>query len=771
LRASRTIFFFLSFIPFSLLSTASALGAIILTPTVTPISAATYNESIQLIYNGVITATAGAGVAPYTYTLTEPTYTTLPQNNPYFPWLGPGAYTLLVTDASGQTASVPLTISFLYPQPTLTVSSIVQPSLCSRSDGGFTLNAGGGTPPYSYSIDGGNTFSGTATFSNLSGGVYYALVKDSKGQLCIIGDNPTATMGGVVNLAATSCPIHTDLEVAATTCANTGGMTITVYSNSPPVRFSLDGTNFWTLPPNQFFPGVYEYDTTTGLAPGAYNTVTRDAGGGLNLFSVSIEKYCFPNLAVNVSAATCGHNDGSIGITPSYSSPPYSYTLDGVNYQGAPGFSGLAAGYYNILAMDGNGQTDNVTVFVGGLCPGVTATVTPETCANGDGSITATGSTGSPPYQYSIDGMHFQSSNTFSGLAAGGYTLTVRDNASLTGTTTATIGIDSNLTVDAGSDLTLCQGASAILGAVSNGANFSWSPTAGLDNPGALDPRVSPQTTTKYYLTATLGVCSHTDSVGVNVNPAPVADAGNDTAICSGQSVQLGGSGGQGYQWTPSTNLDQPASADPNVTRPPSTITYHLTVTAANGCPSINDAQVIVTVTPPPKAFAGKDTSVLTGEPVLLRTVDVNNSGFNSYSWSPGAGLSNPSIPNPVATPRQNITYTVLASSPDGCEASASISIKVYSSIGVFVPNAFTPNGDGHNDILRAVPLGISTLRYFSVFSRAGQRIFFTANPSEGWDGSFNGRAQNTGVYVWIAAGIDLNGHLIEQSGTVMLIR
>jgi gliding motility-associated-like protein len=846
LRPSRTIFFFLICITLSLLSGRSALGAITLTPTVTPISAETYNGSLQFIYDGVITAIAGGGTAPYTYTLAGPFSTSAAVNNPYFPGLGPGTYTLTVTDATGQTASTTLTMGFLYAQPSLTVSSIVQPSLCRTTDGGFTLNASGGTPPYTYSIDGGNNYVTNSTFTNLSGGIYYVSAKDTRGQIGIVGSNPTSATGGVIALSAPFCMLNPGISASLNTCGNGGNMNISVYSTSPPINFSLDGLNYWSLPLNPAFPNTYRYDTT-GLAPGLYNTVTTDFTGNITRFAMCIAKSCIPDLSVFAQGATCHHSDGIIIALAANSSPPYSYTLDGVNYQISSRFTGLSYGYYNVLVKDGAGVTSNATVLVGGGCPVVTATATAATCNLNDGSITATagqgfptyqwsidgvnfqvtniftgvksgnytvtirdmmgqtgtctvtvpnncisvsaavvdskcdnnsgsitataGGGGTPPYKYSIDGTNFQTSNLFSGLGAGIYTLTIQDPTTLEGTSTATVAIDSNLTVDAGSDLTICDGASATLGAVSNGAGFSWLPTAGLDNPTALSPRASPQTTTKYFLTATLGVCSHTDSVLVNVNPAPVADAGNDTSICSGQSVQLGGSGGQGYQWTPSTNLDQPASADPNVTRPPSSITYHLVVTGVNSCPSINDAQVTVTVTPPPKVFAGQDTTVLTGESILLHASDVNNSGFNSYSWTPATGLSNPSIPNPVATPQQTTTYTVLAETADGCEGSAGVTLKVFTRIGIFVPNAFTPNGDGHNDILRAVPLGIKTFHYFSVFNRTGQRIFFTANPSEGWDGSFNGQLQNTGVYVWIAAGIDLNGHLIQRNGTVTLIR
>jgi gliding motility-associated-like protein len=207
------------------------------------------------------------------------------------------------------------------------------------------------------------------------------------------------------------------------------------------------------------------------------------------------------------------------------------------------------------------------------------------------------------------------------------------------------------------------------------------------------------------------------------------------------------------------------------VTAPAQTITYQLMVTDANGCTSLQPAQVTVTVTPPPEVFAGNDTSVLVGQPVPLNAVDVNNSGFDSYTWSPATGLSNAFVQKPIAYPTESTLYTVVASTADGCTGTASISIKVYEVSDIFVPSGFTPNGDGHNDLLRAIPIGIRDFKYFVVYNRWGQRVFQTADPAIGWDGTLNGQMQGTGTFVWMAAGVDYKGTLIQRKGTTILIR
>jgi gliding motility-associated-like protein len=180
---------------------------------------------------------------------------------------------------------------------------------------------------------------------------------------------------------------------------------------------------------------------------------------------------------------------------------------------------------------------------------------------------------------------------------------------------------------------------------------------------------------------------------------------------------------------------------------------------------------VTVTVIQRPKVFAGNDTAVQINQSLPLQAVDVNQSRFTSYQWSPAQGLSNPSSQDPTALIRGNITYFVTATTPEGCAGKDSIVIEAYVYSDIIVPNAFTPNGDGHNDVLRAIPVGMKELRYFTVFSRWGQQVFTTSNSSMGWDGTLNGHALAPGAYVWMAGGVDYTGKAVQRRGVAILIR
>jgi gliding motility-associated-like protein len=167
----------------------------------------------------------------------------------------------------------------------------------------------------------------------------------------------------------------------------------------------------------------------------------------------------------------------------------------------------------------------------------------------------------------------------------------------------------------------------------------------------------------------------------------------------------------------------------------------------------------------------GNDTLIGTNQPLQLNALDLNNSGFDQWLWTPFTGLSDPYIPDPVALLTDNITYTLTATAPGGCSATGTISVKLYAGPSIYVPNAFTPNGDGHNDLLKAIPVGILEFKYFVIFNRWGQQVFYSNDPGKGWDGTLNGIPQDPGGFVWMTAGIDFKGNLIQKKGTVLLMR
>ena len=531
--------------------------------------------------------------------------------------------------------------------------------------------------------------------------------------------------------------------------------------------------------------GSYTYNVdgiifnSTGSFPGLpaaqYVVSVTDLVTGITFsnFNVFVSSGCM-TVTTSVNDATCGNANGKITVTATGGAGYYEYSIDyGSDFYSTNVFTGVTAGTYTILVEDADG---NITTAVASVDDLVGATITstpvvPASCLNDDGTVTVNTSGGTPPLSYSINGGSYGTNTEFSDVASGNQTISVQDHNGCLTSTVVPVPMNNNLTFSVGAGVIICQGTQTTLPVTSNAASYTWTPAAGLSNAAIADPVADPAVTTTYDVTAVLGVCTQTGSVTVTVLPAPTASAGPADTICPGKSTELQGGGGATYQWSPATYLSDPTTADPIVEQPARSITYSLTVFGANGCASVQPASQLVYVTPPPMVFAGDDTAVLAGQPVPLDAIDVNNSGFTQYAWSPASGLTNPSVQDPTAQITANITYTVTATTADGCSGTGSIIIAVVGSSNIVVPNAFTPNGDGHNDVLRVDAIGIRDFKYFSVFNRWGQEVFTTSNQGMGWDGMRGEQVEPAGVYIWAAMGLDFSGRTVLRKGTVILIR
>ena len=238
---------------------------------------------------------------------------------------------------------------------------------------------------------------------------------------------------------------------------------------------------------------------------------------------------------------------------------------------------------------------------------------------------------------------------------------------------------------------------------------------------------------------------------------------------------------GTSYKWLTTNSLYDPNNG--NIPYTPYTISalvapsksanYILSVQNA-GCQNILLDTFHVKVFPPLIVNAGPDTSVVVDQPLQLFATASDTSDI-AYLWIPAYGLNSTTINNPISTLGpllDSITYQVIATSSFGCTGSASKKITIYKTApDIFVPSAFTPNNDGRNDILKAIPVGIAKFNYLKIFNRWGQLLFNTIDANRGWDGTANGVQQPSGTYVFITEGIDFLGKSVFRKGTIVLIR
>lgn len=349
------------------------------------------------------------------------------------------------------------------------------------------------------------------------------------------------------------------------------------------------------------------------------------------------------------------------------------------------------------------------------------------------------------------------------------YVVTISDNGCVN-TDSVRVRVVNSVTLRASNDTTICQGDAIQLGATSDGLQFSWTPVANLDNPNIINPIAITNSTTTYNVVATIGSCTATDQVVVTTVPYPGANAGPPQTICYNTSAQLNGSiVGIRFEWQPTSYLSNPNILNP-VSTPPRTTQYILLSYDTLGCPKPGRDTILVTVQPKVKAFAGNDTTVVVNQPLLF-----NGTGGVSYQWSPGTGLSNTGIFNPIGVYGSNIDsvrYKLVVRDAIGCPDSAYVTVRIFKTApSIFVPTAFTPNNDGLNDVVRPIAVGIRRILYFSIYNRWGQLVFTTTVNKKGWDGKINGRTQDSNVYVWMVSAEDYEGRPIFQKGTVALIR
>lgn len=194
---------------------------------------------------------------------------------------------------------------------------------------------------------------------------------------------------------------------------------------------------------------------------------------------------------------------------------------------------------------------------------------------------------------------------------------------------------------------------------------------------------------------------------------------------------------------------------------------YNVSLVASNarGC---TDTAVRIVDIERFRPFAGNDTIIVKGE-----TINFNALGGGSYVWTPATNLTDRFIGNPSGyyPDTGRYSYNVLIRSPRGCEGNDSINIWVVNQSSVFVPTAFTPNGDGLNDVLRPIGVGYRNIRYFRVFNRYGQQVFYTTKFNEGWDGRFNDVPQDSGTYFWVLSITNREGNDEMVKGDSILVR
>ena len=192
-----------------------------------------------------------------------------------------------------------------------------------------------------------------------------------------------------------------------------------------------------------------------------------------------------------------------------------------------------------------------------------------------------------------------------------------------------------------------------------------------------------------------------------------------------------------------------------------------LRVTSSFGCSNESSNNIRINAV---QLFTNKDTIAVVNEPLQLFAA-----GAASYLWQPVNVLSNTNAANPIFKAPNSGLYpiTIKDTTAQGCKGTNSFTVTVYSTAGLLLPNAFSPNGDKTNDLFRLNCAGMQSLSFFRIYNRYGQTIYEQRNCSKstGWDGRYKGSLQNPGAYVYVWEGVNFTANLLSGKATLMLVR
>jgi len=510
--------------------------------------------------DGGACALVSTGVAPFTYQWDDGSLQTTACATGLFS----GGYNVLVTDATGCTATEPVTVNNLG-APTFVISSFGDASCFGACDGFATVLVTNGTAPYTYSWDD-PLAQTTATATGLCAGNYIITVIDSNGcfgNVSVIIAEPTVLSVTISSITDATC--NGDCDGEASVIVSGGTSAYTYQWNDPGLQTTL---------------------TATGLCAGTYGVTVSDANGCIATTSATISEPLVITLTTSAVGAHCGLSDGSASVTAvGGNGSPYGYLWTGG--QNTATAVNLLAGTYTVVVTDILGCTDSATVTVNDIPPG-TATISliVDVSCNGDSDGTATVSMagGTPPFTYLWDDGNSQTTVTATGLYAGIYNVDVTDSNGCVVTANAVINQPTLITITPANDSATCNG-------TCDGKVYAF-PAGGTPPYNYLwdDPFTS-TTNIVGSLCAGLYTVTVTDNKGCTaiqsttiVEPTPILLTETHANANCGQADGIatvsvsGGTGPYVYLWSPPGNQTTPFIS--NVLAG----TYIATVTDANGC-------------------------------------------------------------------------------------------------------------------------------------------------------------------------------------------
>ena len=638
---------------------SNTVTAVVTEPTILDLTATnTVHVDCKGNSSGEVTVAGTGGTTPYQYSISGGSYST----SATFKSLSAGTYVLRVKDKNGCIKSLNVTITEPSSALSISLSTKVNVDCKGNSTGSIAVSASGGTGPYSYNI-GGGTYGSSASFGTLAVGTYTVGVKDSKGctaSISISITEPSAVLSGSITQVNVSCNGFGD-----------GNVTLSISGGTPGYKCYWTGPGTYTSTaknPSSLSAGTYNFEITDTNNCKKTGTVTITEPSALSISSTSI-----------TDVLCKGNSTGNVSVSASGGTTPYSYNINGGSYGTSSTFNSLSAGTYTIGVKDKNGCTNSISVTIKEptFSLNVVSVNSDVDCfGNSNGKLTLTGSGGTSPYSYTINGGTFGSSNTFSSLSAGVYSITIKDANGCTKTISDTVNQPTALSVSSTSTVNVdCKGGST--GSITVSGSGGTSPYS--YRRSSSSSFASSNTFTGLSAgTYTIEVKDNngcTSSVSVTITEPSTSLSGSTTqsnVTCNGLgdgSITLtttGGTSSYSYSWTgPGTYT--------STTQSPSSLaagTYSYKITDSKGCTATGSA----TITEPTALSISISSSTnIKCKGDSTGSVTVSGSGGNTpYSYNIGGGTygSSTTFSNLKAG-----TYTLGIKDKNGCTKSTTLTI------------------------------------------------------------------------------------------------
>jgi len=579
------------------------------------------------------------------------------------------------------------------------------------------------------------------------------------------------------------CPSTTTTYIATVVDNNGDSSTDTIVlavNPLPSVNAGADVTICSGSSHDLLATGAQSYVWDNGIGAGAgphtvspttttvYTVTGTDANGCVNTddLTVTVDN-TGPSVSVTTTDVSCfGATDGSASASVTGNSPfTYSWIPSGGN---SATENNLGAGNYSVEVTDDNGcvTTESVTINEPTeISLTMSSTNTDCSIDNGIATVSASGGTGSYTYLWSPTG---GTTSSISNLSAGTYIVTVEDQNGCQKTDTVEIETVNGpvITVDSIEQVS-CQGDSD--GSISitvtggnPGYNYSWTPS------GGSSAVANNLTAGQYQVTVTDNAgCSTTEDFTLN-EPTPISlneVVSNANCGQSNGSIQLNATGGTGqltYDWSDGSL----SGSDVNGL---TSGTYSVEVTDENGC-SIIESYIIELEGQIPLSIEPNPAVIEFGEEIQLESI-VGGGSNETYIWTPSNGLSCDTCPDPIASPSSTTTYYLTVTSEDGCTGTDSVVVIVNLPCeGAFLPTMFSPNNDGTNDKLCILTNCAKTVN-LEIFNRWGELVFHSTDLGDCWDGTYKSKAVNSGVFVYKLTVVLTNQEVVEETGTITVVR